>query len=289
MKKTPRKFQAGGATPAPATKPAPKGGPKELQDEAEKVRQEKLDEAQRKAGQRRPDLSKPFKKGGAVRKFNGEEESFVDSSDAASGSMREVREDLRSGSPEAQRKEYMAKRSRPSTRRSAPKVASKPEPKAAAKPETKSEAPSESLSQGLGRKFAATESAFRNMPAGTSPIASSALKKARDDAEKAYTGADETLSQGLGRKFAATESAFRNAPANTSSIAYAALKKARDDAEKAYTESTKKAKGGVIKKYAKGGGVEAKGKTKGKIVKMATGGSVRGYGVSKVTNKTKYC
>ena len=41
--------------------------------------------------------------------------------------------------------------------------------------------------------------------------------------------------------------------------------------------------------YAKGGGVEAKGKTKGKIVKMAKGGSVRGYGVSKVTNKTKYC
>lgn len=41
-------------------------------------------------------------------------------------------------------------------------------------------------------------------------------------------------------------------------------------------------------RFAKGGGVEAKGKTKGKIVKMAKGGSVRGYGISKVTNKTKY-
>jgi hypothetical protein len=40
--------------------------------------------------------------------------------------------------------------------------------------------------------------------------------------------------------------------------------------------------------YKKGGGVEAKGKTKGKTVKMAKGGTARGYGVSKVTNKTKY-
>jgi hypothetical protein len=46
-------------------------------------------------------------------------------------------------------------------------------------------------------------------------------------------------------------------------------------------------KGGVVKKYAKGGGIESKGKTAGKIVKMAKGGSVRGYGISKVTNKTK--
>jgi hypothetical protein len=41
--------------------------------------------------------------------------------------------------------------------------------------------------------------------------------------------------------------------------------------------------------YAKGGGIEAKGKTKGKVVKMAKGGTARGYGISKVTNKTKYC
>jgi hypothetical protein len=43
-----------------------------------------------------------------------------------------------------------------------------------------------------------------------------------------------------------------------------------------------------VSKFAKGGGIESKGKTAGKIVKMAQGGSVRGYGVSKVTNKTKY-
>lgn len=67
-KKMPRKFQAGGKATAP--QPSPKGGPKELQGEAEKMRKEKLDEAQRKAGERRPNLGKlGFKKGGSVRKF----------------------------------------------------------------------------------------------------------------------------------------------------------------------------------------------------------------------------
>lgn len=263
MKKTPRKFQAGGATPPPATKPAPKGGPKELQDEAEKVRQEKLDEAQRKAGQRRPDLSKPFKKGGAVRKFaDGGETQAEDKDIYYTGRFKgEDGDDIYRRAYEqagrlrepsgAEVKEVKARTGltepsvrKPAPKRFAPKVApkaeSKPEPKAAAKPETKSEAPSESLSQGLGRKFAATESAFRNAPAGTS------------------------------------------------SIEYAALKKARDDAESAYSKSVESERTGKsVMKMAKGGGVEAKGKTKGKIVKMAKGGSVRGYGISKVTNKTK--
>jgi hypothetical protein len=49
-------------------------------------------------------------------------------------------------------------------------------------------------------------------------------------------------------------------------------------------------KGGAVKKFAKGGGIESKGKTQGKIVKkFAKGGMARGYGISKVTNKTKYC
>jgi hypothetical protein len=48
-------------------------------------------------------------------------------------------------------------------------------------------------------------------------------------------------------------------------------------------------KGGKVDKFARGGGIESKGKTDGKVVKMAKGGSARGYGISKVTNKTKYC
>jgi hypothetical protein len=79
----------------------------------------------------------------------------------------------------------------------------------------------------------------------------------------------------------------------------AGFKKAAEErrASRTSDESTKMAdegnpnykKGGSVKKYAKGGGVEAKGKTQGKVVKMAKGGMARGYGISKVTNKTKYC
>lgn len=40
-------------------------------------------------------------------------------------------------------------------------------------------------------------------------------------------------------------------------------------------------RGGKVAKYAKGGGVESKGKTKGTVVKMAKGGSVKGWGISR--------
>jgi hypothetical protein len=54
-----------------------------------------------------------------------------------------------------------------------------------------------------------------------------------------------------------------------------------------YPSLTGKKAGGVVKKYAKGGGVEAKGKTKGKIVKMAKGGSVKGWGIARGSRATK--
>lgn len=37
-------------------------------------------------------------------------------------------------------------------------------------------------------------------------------------------------------------------------------------------------KGGRVKKYARGGGIESKGKTRGKTVKMARGGGVESRG-----------
>ena len=36
--------------------------------------------------------------------------------------------------------------------------------------------------------------------------------------------------------------------------------------------------GGGVKKYAKGGGIESKGKTQGKVVKMARGGGIESKG-----------
>lgn len=41
------------------------------------------------------------------------------------------------------------------------------------------------------------------------------------------------------------------------------------------SEEAKMKKGGACKGYAKGGGIESKGKTKGKIVKMAAGGKCK--------------
>jgi hypothetical protein len=297
MKKTPRKFQAGGAaTPAPATKPAPKGGPKELQDEAEKMRQEKLDEAQRKAGQRRPDLSKPFKKGGAVRKFNGEEESFVgeapkvrergdrffpqtatERSNAAykndpespgdTGSLgRFEDETYRRAYEQANRlrepsgaevKEVKANTGlkEPSVRKAAPKrFAPKPAPKAESKPESKPE-PKAAAPKPAPKKDYGAVGGGNMRRSGDFELSS--LRPRSEEKEV------------------------------NQRIKEASVRRSR--AEDIYPSLGGKKAGGVVKKYAKGGGVEAKGKTKGKIVKMATGGSVRGYGVSKVTNKTKYC
>jgi hypothetical protein len=45
--------------------------------------------------------------------------------------------------------------------------------------------------------------------------------------------------------------------------------------------------GGKVAKYAKGGGIESRGKTAGKIVKMAKGGSVKGWGIARGSKKTK--
>jgi hypothetical protein len=251
MKKTPRKFSAGGTAPAPAPKPAPKGGPKELQDEAEKMRQEARDKKQQEAGQRRPNLGQVgLKKGGKVKKYaDGGETQAEDKDIFYTGRFKGEDGDdtyrrAYNYANQLREPEGAEKLKKPVVRKAAPKTMPKAEPKAIPKAETRAEA----------------------------------------------SKSGESLAQGLGRKFAATDMAFRNAPSGTSSLAYSALKKARDDAESAYMKATEAERTGKsVMKLAKGGGVEAKGKTKGKVVKMAKGGSVRGYGISKVTNKTKYC
>lgn len=53
------------------------------------------------------------------------------------------------------------------------------------------------------------------------------------------------------------------------------------DEERMAGEGGPNFKRGGMAKYAKGGGVESKGKTKGTVVKMAKGGSVKGWGISR--------
>lgn len=67
MKKSPRKFQAGGATPAPSPDRVPPAEAAKMKAEKEQQRREA---ATQKKGAEKPDLGKlGFKKGGKVRKF----------------------------------------------------------------------------------------------------------------------------------------------------------------------------------------------------------------------------
>jgi hypothetical protein len=372
MKKTPRKFSAGGAAPAPTPKPAPKGGPKELQDEAEKLRQEKLDEAQRKAGQRRPNLG--LKKGGKVKKF-GEggdvtqdtrerradekprdepapivnrtfpksdvpesrdgrgasqlpqtqaERAGQDAIDAAknapegyagaSSYAAQAKQDAPSGIKGGENVVTEVKKEAPKApkptapKRVAPKAvapkatAAKEEAKPTAKKATsgsdsafkkkldfagEGDSNADTRQEGSRKRGIYERGAGPMLPSPTrleAPGGATAFERRRE--ERLQKEAKERMEARKNRTFASP--AKEKDPYEGMSPSEKSM--ARGDAFKrmlGIKEGMKK--GGVVKKYAKGGGVEAKGKTKGKIVKMATGGSVRGYGVSKVTNKTKYC
>lgn len=296
MKKMPRKFQAGGATPAPSPDRVPPAEAAKMKAEKEQREREKKEQ---EAGQRRPNLGKLFKKGGAVRKFNGEDGSAVENeipqsregrgssqfpqklSDRVTQQQPELREG-REGKDIYYTGRFKGEDGDETYRRAYAQANRLTTP--SGDEETGGKART-GLKEPSVRK-AAPKPAFRR----PSPRVSVAPSKRAEEAPKTESApSSESLSQGLGRKFAATEAAFRNMPSGTSPTAYAALKKARDDAESAYTKSVESERTGKsVVKMAKGGGVEAKGKTKGEIVKMATGGSVRGYGISKVTNKTKY-
>jgi hypothetical protein len=278
MKKTPRKFSAGGTPtprkyeppkPTPGNPRAPKLGdddfvsPETQESMRRQKEEEKFDEAQRKRGAQRPNLGKLFKKGGKVKKY--EDGGMADNpyrndpeSPGDTGSLGRFEDDtyrrayeqvnrLRLPPGAAAEKDYEG------GTKSAPKAAPKAAPRkfSAPKPAPKKEAPKETVT--------------------SSPKVSS----------------DASLSRGLGAKFAAMDKALSGATPGMGG--YEALKKARDDAKTAYDKASASEKTGKsVVKLARGGGVERKGKTSGKIVKMAKGGSVRGYGISKVTNKTRY-
>jgi hypothetical protein len=97
------------------------------------------------------------------------------------------------------------------------------------------------------------------------------------------TMADDSYKQGP-KKVTATKAENAGTYANVLSNVDRSRVPVRGDT-KASGDKVKATKG-----FARGGGIESKGKTQGKIVKkFAKGGMARGYGISKVTNKTKYC
>jgi hypothetical protein len=316
MKKSPRKFQAGGATPAPATKPAPKGGPKELQEEAEKVRQEKREAATQQKGAEKPNLGKLFKKGGAVRKFEVGGDVTQDTRERRADERKEPAPIENRTSPEAP-KAYNRPTPLPSGNEARDaETATNPNTKFGrfsddtyskayaqanrlttpsgevekeVKAKTGLEEPSVAKPK-VAPKAAPKAAAPKPTPKSTSG-SDSAFKRKLDFAGEGDSNAD-TRQEGPRKRGLYERGAGPMLPSPTKLEApggATAFERRREERlQREAKERMEARKNRTAASYAKGGGVEAKGKTKGKIVKMAKGGSVRGYGVSKVTNKTKY-
>lgn len=290
MKKIPRKFSAGG-TPAPRKYEPPKptpGNPRapklgdddfvspETQESMKRQKEEeKFDEAQRKRGAQRPNLGKiGFKKGGKIRKY--EDGGPVDPTQAE----QDAREIKTAQDQVAARDADMALN--PNT---TPKGRFKDDdtysraynyvnklrlpPGAAPEKDYEVSGGIKSAPKAAPRKFSASKPAPKSEPRKSEP------KSAPAPSPK--TSSDTSLSRGLGDKFVAMDKALRGATPGMGG--YEALKKARDEAKAAYDKS--------VAKYARGGGVERKGKTAGKIVKMAKGGSVKGWGMARGSKKAK--
>jgi len=249
MKKTPRKFSAGGTAPAPAPSPDRVPPDTAAKMKAEKD-QQKREKEQQEAGQRRPNLGQRFKAGGKVKKYaDGGETQAEDKDVFYTGRFKGEDGDdtyrraynyvnkLRapSGAEETEVKARTGLQE-PSVRKSAPKAM----PKAAPKTATPTPTPT---------------------------------PKAAAPAPKAETKATPKAEEKGPEKDFERAGKVWNAVKSFGSSLDSAMKNSRL----------------VQPRFKKGGGIEAKGKTAGKIVKMAKGGSVRGYGISKVTNKTKYC
>ena len=300
MKKTPRKFSAGGAAPAPTPKPAPKGGPKELQDEAEKLKQEARDKKQQEAGQRRPNLG--LKKGGKVKKFSeGGDVDWVPQVKYRNlgDFFRGKRMEDEPKAPEAPLTRQRGSDQLPQTpderagQDAIDAAKNAPEGYAGASSyaaQAKQDAPSgikggENVVTEVKKeapKAPKSTAPKRVAPKAVAPKA--APKKATPESDNPFKrGFDQSNAEDarLKRMSKKTESKKTESKGATGSYEDKGPEKDFERAKK-NLESVKSfgrrllttPSGQNISGFAKGGGVEAKGKTKGKIVKMARGGGV---------------
>lgn len=325
MKKTPRKFQAGGATPAPSPDRVPPAEAAKMKAEKEQQRREA---ATQKKGAEKPNLGKLFKKGGAVRKFNeGGDVDWVPqtkyrnlgdffrgkkmedepkaapienrtSPDAPKHRVRPV--PIKTESAEDKAAMDAASAMASGSASSYGSQAEQDAPKDVKGGENvvtevkKDAAPKAAAPKRVAPKRVAPKAAAPKPTPKATSGSDSAFKRKLDFAGEGDSNAD-TRQEGPRKRGLYERGAGPMLPSPTKLEApgrATAFERRREErlqreAEERLAAKQKMKKGGAVKKYAKGGGVEAKGKTKGKIVKMAKGGSVRGYGISKVTNKTK--
>jgi hypothetical protein len=298
MKKTPRKFQAGGTTTTPPATSSDRVPPAEAAKMKAEKEQQKREKEQQEAGQRRPNLGQRFKAGGKVKKFSGLDGSVVD--DAAvereGAAYRQAEKDSakelegntygRFGDDtytraynyanQLREPEGAEKLKKPAVRKAAPKAmpkAATPAPKAEPKAEPKAATPAPKAEPKATPK--AEPKAAAPAPKAEPKAEPDVTQRVKNTLSKARSGSEDTDKRSVNDRFRDLFSFGKRSGATG------------DFGSKGASGEYKK--GGKVAKYAKGGGIESKGKTAGKIVKMAKGGSVRGYGISKVTNKTKYC
>lgn len=324
MKKMPRKFSAGGVPPADVDAAKQDARVKREREAYEKARPTMLGPRPTEKPSEKPPVAK--KKGGKVKKFEGGDMVTLDTRERRADERKEPAPIENRTSPDvpkvrdrgdrflpqtqAEREgqdaidaaknapagfaapssaESQAARDvqmtnehvnapgyKPPTAKPAPKVAPKAAPKAASKPQElrfppKIPKPDENYSnegRGKGKK----DYGERGNMYG---------RRGSSETGTKYDNPRFTKPETDPSKMSDMDRYFHNKAKKD-----AAERKARDERLKLESQAATAAKGIAV--YKKGGGVEAKGKTKGKIVKMAKGGSVRGYGISKVTNKTKY-
>lgn len=299
MKKMPRKFSEGGtAQPKPAE---PKKPADTMPDWAKKDLKDKNADAATKQGYEAAtakDRLKKFKKGGSIKKFA---EGGKFSSDVYERARNQIKDRFSNSQEEETTGLDELIKTSPKEKSEAPKAKSSAAPKAAPKPAAKPAEKSEAkpAEKPVAKKDdASTESSDVN-----SRIKSSLARlraKSLADAEERFNKSSYSQQRGGGPMAPPSVSSGRVTPTSSKSEADSGtptvnerlrrffggleereLARSRARAGLPADPSQVYKSGGKVAKYAKGGGVESKGKTKGTVVKMAKGGSVKGWGISR--------
>jgi hypothetical protein len=290
-KKMPRKFQAGGMT-KPAVKPNKnpvKSGPPELVEAAKQLEQEKRDAATQKKGAEKPVLGDyKMAKGGSIRKFADGGETTAEDKDVS----YEMPSEPATSRPRFGNDTYArAQRFLETGKKDdgvATKATYKPSPKnvSTVADAPKKESPRVSTPKKEAPRFTAEGDMNSNVrqeaprKRGMYERGAGPMLPAPIDSGKQPSG--PTMLEKARAKRLNDEAEARVAAAKNRKYVSAPATKAKDEYEGMSPSEASLARGEKFKKMLglkKGGAVK----------KFAKGGMARGYGISKVTNKTKYC
>lgn len=299
MKKMPRKFSEGGAA---QTKPAePKKPVDTTPDWAKKDLKDKNADAKTQQGYEAAtakDRLKKFKKGGSIKRFAEGGGKF---SESDPGIYERARKYVASKNDEEAGPAGAIKEP-PGAEKAKPKAAAKPAAKPAAKKDenysnegrsssrptsTKSEDSSSAPFKSVSERMKEARESTRRAEGSTTDTRSVSERISQAVEENPKTVAALGIGAGMIPAGRLAQLGYRGLQAlraaRAARTAKPVPKPARDLDEMRFADEGNPnfKRGGKVAKYAKGGGVESRGKTKGTVVKMAKGGSVKGYGIAR--------